>query len=101
MENLGHDLTGKVVMHSCDNPPCCNPAHLSVGTIADNVADMVAKGRQNAPRGERHRDAKLNSELVRYIRTTTEPVRSIAKRLGVHRATIYNVKNGSTWTEVQ
>jgi hypothetical protein len=38
---------GMVVMHSCDNPACCNIKHLSVGTQAENMADMKAKGRQN------------------------------------------------------
>jgi len=40
-----HDYHGPVVMHSCDNPACCNPKHLSIGTQRQNVADMDAKGR--------------------------------------------------------
>ena len=36
---------GLFVLHRCDNPLCCNPNHLFVGTAADNTADMMAKGR--------------------------------------------------------
>ena len=36
---------GRVVMHSCDNPSCCNPSHLSVGTHAENVKDAINKER--------------------------------------------------------
>ncbi len=36
---------GTVIMHTCDNPQCCNPAHLRAGSQRDNVQDMVTKGR--------------------------------------------------------
>lgn len=38
------------VLHSCDNPPCCNPRHLSFGTQADNITDMHSKGRRSYER---------------------------------------------------
>lgn len=36
---------GLVIRHLCDNPPCCRPDHLTIGTVADNVADMIVRGR--------------------------------------------------------
>lgn len=50
----GRGYHGFVVMHACDNPRCCNPAHLSLGTNRDNAKDMGAKGRNNIATGARH-----------------------------------------------
>lgn len=42
--------TGLCILHSCDNPPCCNPAHLRAGTKLENSQDCVRRGRHKAPR---------------------------------------------------
>ena len=49
--HLGLDIedTAVKVLHACDNPPCCNPAHLSLGTDGDNVRDAITKGRMTGP----------------------------------------------------
>lgn len=53
----GADLpAGMVVMHTCDNPRCCNPAHLKLGTQTENIRDRDAKGR--TPRGRAPMDQK-------------------------------------------
>lgn len=49
---------GMVVMHTCDNPQCCNPKHLKLGTYSDNSEDMVSKGRGNPPKGNNNIHSK-------------------------------------------
>ena len=95
----GAILNGLCVLHRCDNPPCCNPAHLFLGTQADNIHDMIAKGREGF-RGERQRHAKLTDEIVRNIRASTETQSMMSRRLGVSRRTIGDVLAGMTWKHV-
>jgi hypothetical protein len=47
----GKIKSGNVILHSCDNPPCCNPDHLSQGSHQENMDDMVSKGRSPRPYG--------------------------------------------------
>ena len=47
---IGPIPTGMVIRHACDTPLCVNPDHLSIGTQAENMADMVERGRQRGPR---------------------------------------------------
>lgn len=59
---------GMLVCHSCDNPACCNPEHLWLGSNSQNVADMRAKGRARALKGTKNANAKLTADEVRAIR---------------------------------
>lgn len=87
---------GVVVCHECDNPPCCNPAHLFLGTNQQNTADKVAKGRQ--AKGSHNGFSKLNEEQVREIKRLKPIGRSpygfrseLAARFSVSPATITDV----------
>ena len=69
---VGKIPEGMLLMHSCDNPICCNPEHLKVGTDQDNKNDCVAKGRHS--RGEKHLNSILKAIAKRFTNFT---VRSI------------------------
>jgi hypothetical protein len=90
---------GLCVLHRCDNPPCCNPAHLSLGTDLDNSADCRAKGRD--ARGERVAGAKLTRAKADAIRSRFAAggtrALDLAAEFAVGRTTIYNVVRGATW----
>ncbi|HEY6021278.1 MAG TPA: HNH endonuclease [Candidatus Paceibacterota bacterium] len=88
----------EVVRHKCDNPSCYNPDHLEPGTQADNVRDMIERGRSN--RGQKHWASKLTPSQVEEIREAyasgeTQP--SIAARYNVSRGHVSNIVRKSTW----
>lgn len=91
-----------LVCHRCDNPPCCNPAHLFLGTNKVNSDDKIAKGRARVPdqRGENNGAAKLTAvqveEIKRRIRAGQTNVR-IAKDYGVTHALVSRIRRGRSW----
>lgn len=93
---------GDMVRHRCDNPCCCNPAHLLVGSNADNVADMVARGRQ--ARGAGAHSAKLSDADIRDIRRAHlagETLRSLAARYGVAHTNIWAIVKRVSWKHLE
>ena len=92
---------GQIAMHSCDNPGCVNPSHLSWGTYKDNTADKFAKERGNLPRGSCHWSAKLTEEDVRTIRQTTQWTHGqLAKYYNVSDGTIRRIRLRESWAHV-
>jgi hypothetical protein len=85
-------------LHTCDNPRCCNPAHLYWGTHQQNMEDRQRKGR--AAVGERNGRAKLTAGQVREIRTRPESQRKLAREFGVDWTTTRDIRRGKTWTHV-
>ncbi len=94
---------GMQILHTCDNPVCCNPAHLRIGTHVENMADMKVKGRAVALRGADSPRAKFTEEEVREIRKrykTRWPylgVGQLAKEYGVHRTTMSSLIRGKSY----
>ena len=64
----GEIPSGKQVLHHCDNPACCNPAHLYAGTIKQNATDRMRRRRANPQRGTTHYNCRLTPDDVRAIR---------------------------------
>ena len=116
--------------HTCDNPPCCNPDHIFLGTHLDNFADMRAKGRSakgdknhtrqhpETVRGERNPNAKLTAIQVAEIRAayqgdgrktkvgglhgraSTPTLKQLAAQYGVAFSVIHGIVSGQIWKDI-
>jgi Autographiviridae endonuclease len=93
---------GMKVCHDCDNGLCCEFSHLFLGSQADNLADMRAKGRGSKPPiryGSAHHSAKLDVERAHQIIADTRPSRIVSKEYGVSYSTVNRVRRGENWTK--
>lgn len=113
-QNVGEIGEGLCVLHSCDNPPCCNPSHLFLGTNLDNIKDKVAKGRQangdkirsgqkNMRRGEGVGTSRLTAEVVMDIRRAElagDSKAKIARRFGISQSHASQIVSGQSWAHL-
>lgn len=89
---------GAHVLHRCDNPGCCNPVHLFIGTNHDNVLDAKAKGRRCV--GTRMKDAKLSydkADEIRKLRAQGISFRKLGRMFGVNHSQIRRICKDLIW----
>lgn len=91
----GKDPKNLCVLHRCDNPGCCNPSHLFLGTPKDNYRDSAQKGRASI--GEKNGLSKLTSEQVLSIRKDNRRQVDIALDYGILQTTVSAIKTGQNW----
>jgi hypothetical protein len=91
---------GQIVLHSCDNPACCNPRHLRAGTHLDNSSD--AKDRSRLAYGPANGRSRISAEQAAYIRTNPDKKtgRALAVEFGLAESTVSYIRSGRSWTRL-
>lgn len=79
------------VLHSCDNPACCNVDHLFLGTNTDNIHDRMKKGRSVT---------KLDAKKVAYLKVSDKSQSDLAREVGTCQTNVSSIKRGRTWAHV-
>lgn len=82
IEHSGEMPNGRVAMHSCDNPRCIEPTHLSWGTQKDNMRDKANKGRSNVPK-------LVDVDKAKGMRQDGHTLQEIADVFGVSRQAVF------------
>lgn len=95
-----------LALHSCDNPPCCNPSHLRWGTRHDNIRDMVERHRGHAMAGDANPSSKLGKDIVlaifelRHRQGEWGARAELGRQFGVSYSTISDIWKGYSWSSV-
>lgn len=90
----GEITKGLWVLHSCDRPACCQPAHLHLGTQTENMREAIERNR--IARGERAGTAKLTDEQVLWIRQSPMKQKELADMFAVSQPLISMIRAGKT-----
>jgi len=102
--HTGINPKGYSVLHKCDNRKCVAPYHLFLGTQADNVKDMINKGRKACYNGEKSSNVKLTENDVRNIKIklmNKEKHSKIAEEFKVDKTTITAINLGKNWKHIK
>ena len=92
---------GLVVMHTCDNRACVNPAHLVEGTVRENVQDKVNKNRQSRLPGERNGNSKLTEQQVLEIREKIDKSnQELAELYNISKRNIHQIISRKRWSHI-
>jgi len=98
-ETHGSIPSGLYILHKCNNPSCCNPNHLYIGTQYTNAKQMVFEHRQ--ARWNRNGQAKLNKDgvlKIRFLYSTGEySCGDLGKIFGISRQQIYRIIKNKNW----
>ncbi len=99
-ECFGKIPEGMIVRHKCDNHNCINPAHMEVGTHADNMWDMVSRNRSTL--GEKNPASKLTTAEVNEIKELrgSLSITKIAEKYNISVTQVWRVWTGENWKEV-
>lgn len=95
------NFDGKLfVCHKCDNPTCVNPNHLFLGTLQDNVNDMVNKNRQFHPKGELHSQSKLKNIDILEIRNSNMSSKNLSEKYNISINHINSIRRKEKWNHL-
>ncbi|CAB4128378.1 hypothetical protein UFOVP106_53 [uncultured Caudovirales phage] len=90
------------LLHTCDNPSCCNPNHLFIGTHTENMADKVAKNRQTkfpTDKGPRCKLSMAQAREIRQLRKNGISARELSQRYELSLASIKTLLRGNSYKE--